>query len=633
MAEDDIRSERLKKLDILKAAGMEAYPTTTDAGASIAAFAMGFDASVQAGTTHSLAGRLMSKRGQGGIMFADLFDGTGRVQVVLQKTEMEEALFQLFADAVDTGDFIEATGTAYVTKRGEKSLLVKQWRMLAKSLLPLPSEWFGVKDDETRLRQRYLEILLDTDTRAMFERRSKFWKVIRDFYASHGFMEVETPVLETSPGGADARPFVTHHNALDIDVYLRISAGELWQKRLMVAGFPRVFEIGRIFRNEGQSREHLQDYTQLESYEAFSDMQRGMHFIQDLYRTIAKDVYGKYTFEINDHTVDLAEEWQRVDFCAAIKDRYGIDPLTCSDAEAIAVAREASALSDGDDNRARAVDALWKSIRKGIAGPAFLVGVPTYLEPLAKRSDVNPAVVERFQVLIAGSEVGKGFSELNDPQDQRTRFEDQQKMRDAGDDEAQRLDEDYVRAMEYGMPPAFGFGVSERLFAFLENKSAHETQLFPLLRPKQEKLSKKEAEQRYRSKRFVVIADPAAGYGVTANAIGQLGISIGGLINETIFDATTLVDTDGQLHYVDGLYPMVNLSGNQQIMADFLARCNASKIQVFDFSDIMRKAHSDDEMRKGYASQKTAEIGYIAVGALVPLEFEKDFLSGLPRFE
>lgn len=356
--------------------------------------------------------------------------------------------------------------------------------MLSKSLLPIPTEHFGIKDEELKLRERYLDILLNEDVRKMFERRARFWQAAREFYLSRGFLEVETPVLENTPGGADARPFITHHNALDIEVYLRISAGELWQKELLIAGFPKVFEIGRIFRNEGQSREHLQDYTQLESYEAFSDMKKGGDFVRDLYRHIVKETYGTYTFDIHGHTVDFAEEWGVVDFCATIKEKFGIDPLTCTEEESIQAVRDAKIEVGEALNKPRAIDHLWKSIRKTISGPAFLVGVPVFLEPLAKRYDKNPETVERLQVILAGSEMGKGYSELNDPLDQRARFEEQQKMRDAGDDEAQRLDENYVRAMEYGMPPAFGFGVSERLFSFLENRPAHETQLFPLLRPK-----------------------------------------------------------------------------------------------------------------------------------------------------
>lgn len=481
---ESIRAERLKKLQLLREAGMDPYPAVSERSSSVKNFIAAFEDHEKKGDIQTVAGRIMSLRGQGGIMFADVFDGTAKAQFVLQKEDMDAEHFDLFERAVDAGDFIEAKVVAYRTKRGVQSMKVNSWKMLAKSLMPIPSEWYGVKDEELKLRQRYLDILLNEDVRAMFERRAKFWQAIRKFYLDRGFLEVESPVLETSPGGADARPFTTHHNALDIDVYLRIAL-ELWHKRLTVAGFPKVFEIGRVFRNEGQSREHLQDFTFLESYEAFSDMRKGMEFTKELYRFVVKEVYGKYSFSINGHEVDFAEEWPLVDFSAEIKKRFGVDPLTCSEKEAIDAAHSAGVLGDADDNKVRAIDQLWKQIRKTISGPAFLVGVPVYLEPLAKRSLENPLIVERFQVLLAGSEMGKGFSELNDPLDQRVRFEDQQKMRDEGDEEAQRLDEDYIQAMEYGMPPMFGFGVSERLFAFLENKPAHEAQLFPLLRPRQ----------------------------------------------------------------------------------------------------------------------------------------------------
>lgn len=478
---ENLRGDRLKKIDILTEAGMEAYPAESGRDTSNQDFIDSFEDFGDKKIT--LAGRVMSRRGQGGIMFADLNDGTGKAQIVFQEDEMDVALFKLFADTVDIGDFVEVKGTAYTTKRGEKSLLASNWKMLSKSLTPIPDQWFGLKDEEKILRERYLDILLNPDVRGMFERRAKFWASIRDFLLERDFLEAETPVIEVSPGGADARPFATHHNALDIDAYLRISL-ELWLKRLLVAGFPKVFEIGRIFRNEGQSREHLQDYTQLETYEAYSDMRKGMQFVQDMYRTIVTRVYGKTVFEINGHTVDFAAEWQTIDYVDAIEKEFGINAITCTEDEAIDAARGANVVAEDGFNKVRAIDALWKMIRKKIAGPAFLVGVPVYLEPLAKRTPGNPDTVERFQVILAGSEMGKGFSELNDPLDQRARFEEQQAMRDAGDDEAQRLDEEFVQAMEYGMPPAFGFGLSERLFSFLENRPAHEAQLFPLLRPK-----------------------------------------------------------------------------------------------------------------------------------------------------
>src|SRR3989344_5330339 len=418
MSEQDIRAERLKKLELLKDAGMEAYPEDSHRVTSNADALVGFDELEKSARKIHLGGRVMSLRGQGGIMFADLFDGTGRIQLVFQKADMDGKMFDLFANAVDIGDFVEASGTMFKTKRGERSLKVEKWRMLAKSLLPMPTEHFGLKDEELILRQRYLDILLNPEVRAMFLRRTKFWQAARDFYLARGFLEVESPILENSPGGADARPFKTHHHALDIDVYLRISL-ELWHKRLLVAGFPKVFEIGRVFRNEGQSREHLQDFTFLESYEAFSDLKKGMDFLKELYRHIAKQVYGKYTFEINGHTVDLAEEWPLIDFCAVVKEKFNVDPLICREEEAIQAVRDAQIQVGEALNKPRAIDHLWKSIRKTIAGPAFLVGVPAYLEPLAKRSSSNPEIVERLQVILAGSEMGKAFSELNDPQDQR----------------------------------------------------------------------------------------------------------------------------------------------------------------------------------------------------------------------
>ena len=468
---ESVRADRLKKLQLLKDAGVDPYPARISRDMSVAEYIADFAKHETEKDAVSLAGRIMALRGHGAIVFADISDGAGRIQVLIQKDSIDEKSFELFVNAVDQGDFISVKGTAFTTKRGEKSLQASEWAMAAKSLNALPSEWYGLKDEEARYRERYVDILLNQELRDMFIRRSKFWNTIRTFLLEQNFIEVETPVLENEPGGADARPFMTHHNALDIDMYLRISAGELWQKRLLVAGFPRVFEIGRIFRNEGMSNEHAQDYTQLEFYQAYADYTEGMKMIQGLYRRIATDVYGTTKFSIRGFDIDLADEWTKIDYCEIIEKTYGVNPLTATDEEAAGAAQKAGVEIDkGSPNKARIIDTLWKHIRKTLSGPAFLIGVPAYLEPLAKRSTENREVVERFQVLIAGSEIGKGFSELNEPLDQEERFVGQQAMRDAGDDEAQRMDIDYIHALEYGMPPAFGFGVSERLFSFLENK-------------------------------------------------------------------------------------------------------------------------------------------------------------------
>jgi lysyl-tRNA synthetase class 2 len=318
----------------------------------------------------------------------------------------------------------------------------------------------------------------------MIKRRSNFWNTIRSFLLQRDFIEVETPTLETTTGGADARPFVTHHNALDIDVYLRISAGELWQKRLMVAGLPKTFEIGRIFRNEGMSPEHAQDYTQLEFYEAYSDFSKGMEMIKQMYIEVAEKVYGKTEFENKGMKFNLKDEWVLYHFADIIKEKYMIDVHDTSINELEVKLKESGIKYDKKTlSIERGVDLLWKKIRKEIAGPGFLIGVPVYLETLAKKSKEDNRIVDRFQVILAGSDVGKGFSELNDPVDQAERFSKQQELRDAGDEEAQMSDGDYVEAMEYGMPPAFGFGISERLFSFLEGKTVRESQIFPLMKP------------------------------------------------------------------------------------------------------------------------------------------------------
>lgn len=482
---EDVRAEREKKIEILKENGMEAYPADSRRTHTTTAFLESYEALAAAAEQVTLSGRIMSLRDQGGIIFLDLFDGAARVQGLLKKDDMGDEVFDLFMQTVDGGDFIELTGTAFTTKRGVQSLAAVSWRMLAKALRPLPDEWYGLKDEEERYRRRYLDILMNPEVAELVRKRSIFWNSIRTFLLERSFIEVETPVLENTTGGADARPFITHHNALDMDVFLRISAGELWQKKLMVAGLPHTFEIGRIFRNEGMSREHLQDYTQLEFYTSYSDYEKGMRMIEEMYRTVATATFGTTKFTIGTHEVDLEGTWPTLDFCEVIKKEYGLEPLATSVKEVEAALTKAEIPFEKEGMSVeRGVDLLWKKIRKSVAGPAFLIGVPVYLEPLAKRSSKNPEVVERFQVLLAGSEMGKGFSELNDPIDQLERFKHQQALRDAGDEEAQMADFEYVEAMEYGMPPTFGFGLSERLFSFLAGVDVREGQIFPLMRPR-----------------------------------------------------------------------------------------------------------------------------------------------------
>ncbi len=481
---DELRKVRLAKLKSLQDSGVLAYPAKTKRTHSIADALENFTELSKKETEVVLCGRIMAMRGHGGATFLDIYDGE-KIQVLIKEDKVGEKGYKFFIDHFDIGDFVEIKGILIETKRGEKTIEASDYKMLAKSLLPLPEKWHGLQDVEERLRKRYLDILFNPEVKEMIKKRAIFWNSMREFLMQRNFLEVETPILEVTPGGADAKAFQTHHNALDLDVYLRISTGELWQKQLMVAGFEKTFEIGRVFRNEGMDAEHLQDYTGMEFYWAYADYEKGMEFTEEMYKYIIQKTFGTLKFTIKGFDVDFAGKWEKYDYVSTISKYTKVNILEASLPEMEKALQKLKIDYDKKGfNITRAVDNLWKYCRKNIGGPGFLINVPDYMEPLAKRSEKNPKLVQRFQVIIGGSENGKGFSELNDPIDQAQRFAEQQKLRDKGDEEAQMFDKDYVEAMEHGMPPAFGFGVSERLFSFLMDKPARETQIFPLMRPK-----------------------------------------------------------------------------------------------------------------------------------------------------
>ncbi len=480
------RDERINKIKQLEQQGINPFPAKVNRTHTIGEIIEHFSDLDNSQSTVVIAGRIRTKRAHGNLSFCHLEDGTGKIQAAFSKNRVGADNYKIFAKLIDSGDFLEITGKCFITKSGESSIMADNFRLLTKAIKPLPDKWHGFKDEEERLRKRYLDILFNPEVRELIEKKSVFWNAVRGFMAAKGFLEVETPVLENTAGGADARPFTTHHNALDMDVYLRISMGELWQKRLMVAGFEKTFEIGRQFRNEGMSAEHMQDYTQMEFYWAYADYEKGMALVEELFRSIAKETFGTLKYKIRDFDIDLSRPWEKYDYVSLIKDKTGINVL---DTDAAAIENKLKELKIDYERRGfnltRAIDNLWKYCRKDIAGPGFLVNVPVSMEPLAKRSENEPGTVERFQVMIAGSELGKGYSELNDPLDQAGRFRDQQALREAGDEEAQMYDNEFVDALEYGMPPCCGFGMSERVFAFLANKTVRECQIFPLLRRKE----------------------------------------------------------------------------------------------------------------------------------------------------
>ena len=483
MAIEEIRKTKIEKVKKLRKAGINPYPAVSNRTHSVEEALINFDNLSNSKEEVILAGRIMAKREHGGSVFFDINDGS-KIQALIKEDVIDKDDFNQFREFIDIGDFVEVKGTLSKTKTGEKTLLAIDYRLLTKALLPLPEKWHGLQDTEERLRKRYLDFIFNPESRDAVEKRAVFWNAVREFHIKNGFLEVETPVLEITVGGADATPFQTHHNALGIDVYLRISAGELWQKRLMVAGFNKTFEIGRIFRNEGMSVEHAQDYTQCEAYWAYANYKDMYKFLQECYRYVAEKTLGTLKFNINGFDVDLGSDWPLIDYAEEIKKQAKVDIWKASEKEIKTRLQELKIEFNKAENKARLIDSLWKCCRKNIGGPAILINEPKITSPLAKVSAENPDITERFHFIIAGSEVGQGYSELNDPIDKRERFEAQEKMRKSGDKEAQPMDEDFVEALEYGMPPTAGHGFSERLFSFLMNKPIRETQIFPLMKPK-----------------------------------------------------------------------------------------------------------------------------------------------------
>lgn len=481
----EIRNIRLSKVKKLREMGIDPYPAKAHKEHQNKDILDNF--SKFEGKDVTLAGRLMSWREHGKLIFGHLADQSGNIQVFvqedkLQKTNTEKGTLG-FSDLqlIDIGDFLEVHGTITKTTRGEISIIPHTIRILTKSIRPLPEKWEGMTDQELIYRKRYLDLIMNPARRELFKRKSAFWNANREFLKSNGFLEVEAPVLEHVTGGADARPFMTHHNALDEDFYLRIST-ELPQKRLIGGGFEKIFTLAPNFRNEGIDDEHLQEYYQAEWYWAYADYRDNMNLVREMFRYIAKKVYGVTKFTKGSQTFDLADEWEEIDYRESIKKHLGIDIETVTEKKMLEILKEHKVRLDGAINRQRLIDNCWKIVRKTISGPAFLINEPKSMSPLAKSKAEDPLLTERFHVILAGTELGNGYSELNDPVDQYERFLEQQKARESGDDEAQMMDIDFVEMLEYGMPPVSGYGHSERVFWFLENVSAREATFFPQMK-------------------------------------------------------------------------------------------------------------------------------------------------------
>lgn len=474
---EDIQKTKLEKLENIKNAGMEAYPQSCERTMTNTEALEKFEYIKDEIT---LVGRVKSLRVMGNVVFAHIEDGSGKIQLFLSKKIVGDDAYKLFAKNVEIGDFVEARGKLFKTKQDEKTLEVSAWKMLSKNIRPIPTEYFGLKDEEELLRRRYLDLMMNGETREIFVKKNVFWQTTRNFLANDGFLEVQTPVLEHIPGGADAEPFMTHHNALDQDFYLRISL-ELPLKRLLVGGYEKVFEIGRVFRNEGIDREHLQEFDHVEFYASYWDFEKGMEFTEKLFKEIVFKVTGGFVTRYEEDEIDWEKSFPIVDYFSEFKKETKLDLNDDLSIEVLrAKADELGIKYEKGYGKGKMIDILYKkTVRQKLIQPCFLVGHPIEVSPLAKSDPKNPKKVLRVQLIAGKSELCNAFSELNDPIDQKQRFEEQSAAREAGDTEAQMMDEDFVEALEYAMPPAFGFGMSERFFAFIMNKSVRETVIFP----------------------------------------------------------------------------------------------------------------------------------------------------------
>ena len=448
-------------------------------------------------TDVALCGRIMAKRGMGKAIFADLADDKGRIQIYVRLNDVGEEAFADFRK-VDIGDIIGVTGFVFKTKMGEVSVHCKTVQLLSKSLKPLPEKFHGLTNTELKYRQRYVDLIMNPETRRTFEIRSRFIRHIRSYLDARGYMEVETPVLNTISGGATARPFITHHNTLDIDMYMRI-ATELHLKRLIVGGIERVYEIGRIFRNEGMDTRHNPEFTSIELYQAYTDFHGMMDIAEGIFSTAAMDILGTYHLQWQGYDIDLTPGWKRMTMIEAVKEYVGIDFGAISDDDQAVAAAKAAGVelpATADKTWGNALyECFDQKVEEHLIQPTFITMYPVEVSPLTKRSPADPRLTERFEFFICHSEMGNAYSELNDPIDQRARFEKQLALRERGDDEAEMLDEDFLNALEYGMPPTGGMGIGiDRAVMLLTNSSSiRDVILFPTM--KSEGLQKKETTE------------------------------------------------------------------------------------------------------------------------------------------
>lgn len=636
MALDQIREERIKKLNNLKEAGIDPYPATVT---NVSERVNICDARNMPDQRVVVMGRLRSLRPHGKIAFADLEDESGKMQLFFSKEVLNESVDSRLRgndnslsfnalSMLDIGDIIQAEGEVFQTQAGEITVRVSAFQLLTKTLLPLPSDWYGLKDTEERLRKRYLDLLMNPEVKDLFRKKTKFWSSMRKFMLEEGFLEVEMPILEPVPGGADARPFITHHNALDIDLYLRISL-ELPLKRLLVGGYEKVFEIGRIFRNEGIDAEHLQDYTQLEFYWAYADYNDLMNFLQSMYQFVIQETFGTLKTSWQGHEIDWSGDWPKMEYRDLLNTEWSVDIDTITIEELYELAKKYNVAVEPNLGKGRLLDYIYKkTIRPKLIQPMFLLNFPVEVEPLAKRIPGREDKVQRVQILAMGSELGKGFSELNDPLDQRGRFEEQMKLREAGDEEAQMMDEDFVEALEYGMPPAAGFGISERLFAMLVDRPIREMVFFPTMKPDDSSSKKQDFD-----KKFVVVLNKNLESWKLSNTIGHISAYLGNKLQEPFDTGKHFTTKDEKPLPRNSQYPVVTLSATNEQLHQFMQKVRESGLTYIGYVPEMIEFIDDQKLSKAISEKEEGEIGYCGIGVFGPKKVVDELTRGLELYK
>lgn len=648
----DFRDERLRKLEELRALGINPYPakaTRTNNTADIAAKFTELE-----GKPVMVVGRILSIRKFGKIAFIVVKDESGQVQLFWRAggAAPDFAKSQLGIEQIvllDSGDFVECAGTVIKTQTGEISVEVTTLRLLTKALRPMPSAQEGFTDKEERLRRRYIDMNVNRDVHDRFVRRSKFWQATRDFLLKEDFIEINIPVLEHTTGGADANPFVTHMDALDQDFFLRISH-ELPLKRLIGAGYEKVFDLGPRFRNENYSDEHLPEHIAFESYGAYQDYQDGMELYERQMKHVAQSTWGMLKFDnVNGFKVDLDQKWPVIQYADIMRERFGVDVFNPNLEGLKKILTDNGTKLDGDINVNRAMDSVWKLIRRESAGPFWLVHEPVAISPLAKQDPSDPRVTQRFHPVIAGTEMGNGYSELNDPIDQLNRFLEQQSMRDSGDAEAQMLDIDFVEMLEYGMPPACGWSYSERFFWMFEGVTAREGVPFPQLRsdvdsvtrsiypdvfsgttqPTGHSAKKAERPQDF-SKRIVSVVRKDLEPWRVANAVAHMQAIIGTKVpTKVLTSGDYFIGSDDVALPRNSQYPIIIMRGDEKELHKLYEKVQKAGLPHHVFIKEMQDTTNDQEIVDTLASQAIKDTEFYGVSFFANNSEADDLTKGL----